>query len=185
MSKKTVLLIDDDAVFTATLQRALIRQGVAVHSAADASSALALLEQCQPDGVLVDLRLGTDNGLQLLQSLRQRLPNARIVMLTGFGSIATAVDAIKRGADDYRVKPASLAELMTALALEVAAAPAEAAVASGTEPEEEPLNLRQLSWEHIQRVLLENDSNISAAARALGMHRRTLQRKLAKAPRPR
>jgi len=189
MNSKTLLLIDDDAAFTSTLARALTRHGFAVQSAADAATALAALDQGKPDGVLLDLRLGSDNGLQLLQSLRQRLPKARIVMLTGFGSIATAVEAIKRGADDYRVKPASVAELLSALAFDDGAEKAETSnegeVAPEAVPEAEPLNLRQLSWELIQRVLLENEGNISAAARALGMHRRTLQRKLSKAPRPR
>ncbi len=184
-SRKTLLLIDDDVAFTSTLVRALGRHHFLVHSATDAQAAMALLESCKPDGVLVDLRLGSDNGLQLLFSLRQRLPAARIIMLTGFGSIATAVEAIKRGADDYRVKPVTVAELLAALAFEVESEPACSTEAAAVATEDEPLNLRQLSWEHIQRMLLENDGNISAAARALGMHRRTLQRKLAKAPRPR
>jgi two-component system, response regulator RegA len=183
--RKTILLIDDDVAFTTTLARALSRHQFDVHCAADSTAALALLDRCQPDGVLVDLRLGSDNGLQLLQHLRQRLPTARIVMLTGFGSIATAVEAIKRGADDYRVKPAALPELLAALAMDVESKPESGAETADVAAEAEPLNLRQLSWEHIQRTLLENDGNISAAARALGMHRRTLQRKLAKVPRPR
>lgn len=181
MSPLSVLLIDDDLGFTATLSRALQREGCEVRSAHDGLSALQLLAAWTPGAVLVDLRLGSENGLQLLQQLRAQLPAARIVMLTGFGSIATAVEAIKRGADDYLVKPAPLADLLQALQ---ASPPTE----SDTAPEpaaDEPLNLRQLSWEYIQRVLTEHDGNISAAARALGMHRRTLQRKLSKAPRPR
>ncbi|NQD36428.1 response regulator [Permianibacter sp. IMCC34836] len=184
MSGAAILLIDDDEDFTATLARGLRRQHFEVKTAADGASALAALTEWTPAGVLIDLRLGNENGLQLLQQLRARLPQARLIMLTGFGSIATAVDAIKRGADDYLVKPCSLADLVVALQ------PMPAAADSG-EPDEpamlasEPLNLRQLSWEYIQRVLAEHDGNISAAARALGMHRRTLQRKLAKVPRPR
>lgn len=181
MTGTAILLIDDDVDFTATLARGLRWQQFEVKTATDGASAMAALEHWTPSGVLVDLRLGNENGLQLLQQLRARLPRARLIMLTGFGSIATAVDAIKRGADDYLVKPCSLAELVAALQ----------PVAAAVEPDEpatlasEPLNLRQLSWEYIQRVLAEHDGNISAAARALGMHRRTLQRKLLKAPRPR
>jgi two-component system response regulator RegA len=181
MSRLNVLLIDDDAGFTATLSRALQRHECTVQTAADSAAALALLANWQPTAVLLDLRLGSENGLQLLQQLRSQLPQARIVMLTGFGSIATAVEAIKRGADDYLVKPAPLADLLQALQPVATRAEPEPAET----PEDEPLNLRQLSWEYIQRVLTEHDGNISAAARALGMHRRTLQRKLSKAPRPR
>ena len=181
MTAYSVLLIDDDQAFSATLSRGLQREGWQVRCAADSGAALAIIAEFAPAAILLDLRLGSDNGLQLLQQLRQQLPQARIVMLTGFGSIATAVEAIKRGADDYLVKPLPLAELRQAL-LPMAAPSGPALVESA---EESPLNLRQLSWEHIQRVLTEHDGNISAAARALGMHRRTLQRKLSKAPRPR
>lgn len=182
MTTLTVLLIDDDPVFTATLSRALQRQQCHVQVAHDSASALQTLRHCQPTSVLLDLRLGSENGLHLLQQLRAQLPHARIVMLTGFGSIATAVEAIKRGADDYLVKPAPLPELLQALQ----PVPADTADEDSPEnPSDEPLNLRQLSWEYIQRVLTEHDGNISAAARALGMHRRTLQRKLGKVPRPR
>lgn len=181
MSAYSVLLIDDDQAFASTLSRGLQREGWQVRCAADSVSALAAVADAAPAAVLLDLRLGSENGLQLLQQLRQQLPQARIVMLTGFGSIATAVEAIKRGADDYLVKPLPLAELRQALQPTVTPSdpvPVESA-------EDSPLNLRQLSWEYIQRVLTEHDGNISAAARALGMHRRTLQRKLSKAPRPR
>ncbi|MFN4289775.1 MAG: response regulator transcription factor [Permianibacter sp.] len=181
MTAFRLLLIDDDVAFTSTLARALQRQQWQVATAADGASALQQANTADWDAVLLDLRLGSDNGLVLLQSLRQRLPRARIVMLTGFGSIATAVEAIKRGADDYLVKPAPLSDLIAALQ-------GQSKAITETETEtlaEQPLNLRQLSWEHIQRVLTEHDGNISAAARALGMHRRTLQRKLSKVPRPR
>ncbi len=180
MTPLSVLLIDDDAGFSATLSRALQRQACEVRTAQDGQAALAVLASWTPTAVLLDLRLGSENGLQLLQQLRMQLPKARIVMLTGFGSIATAVEAIKRGADDYLVKPAPLADLLQALQPDVVAEADEVDVTS-----DEPLNLRQLSWEYIQRVLTEHNGNISAAARALGMHRRTLQRKLSKAPRPR
>ena len=181
MTAFRLLLIDDDATFASTMARALQRQHWQVQTAADADSALQWAASAAWDAVLLDLRLGSDNGLLLLHDLRQHLPQARIVMLTGFGSIATAVEAIKRGADDYLVKPAPLADVMLALQ-------GQSKTVADTETErlaEQPLNLRQLSWEHIQRVLTEHDGNISAAARALGMHRRTLQRKLSKAPRPR
>lgn len=180
MTALTILLVDDDEAFTAALARALQRQHYEVRVANNSAQALQQLQPWTPNCVLLDLRLGSENGLQLLQQLRRRLPQARIVMLTGFGSIATAVEAIKRGADDYLVKPVPLADLLHVLQANDIEVPDDAEAVA-----EEPLNLRQLSWEHIQRVLTEHDGNISAAARALGMHRRTLQRKLSKAPRPR
>jgi two-component system, response regulator RegA len=173
---KHALLVDDDAVFTRLLAAALERRGLAVHTAADGAHALAAAHAYAPDAVVLDLRLAGRSGLDVLPALRARLPRARIVLLTGYASIATAVQATRLGADAYLPKPVTADELLAALA---------GAAALPEQPR--PLTLRALEWEHIQRVLAEHAGNVSAAARALGMHRRVLQRKLAKRapPRPR
>lgn len=177
-----ILLIDDDEVFLHTMGRSLSRKGQTVYSAADPESALQLAVQHQPARVLLDLNLEGESGLQLLPQLLKLVPASQIIMLTGYASIATAVEAIKKGAADYLCKPATAKDVLAAFA--------KAAEASGIEDSEteggelEPISIPRLEWEHIQRVLKENDGNISATARALGMHRRTLQRKLQKrAPR--
>lgn len=172
-----LLLIDDDTAFTTVLARALGRRGHACLLAADATTALALARQ-PLSGIVLDLRLGSDNGLALVEPLRALQPEAPILLLTGYASIATAVEAIKRGASDYRPKPVSADEVLRAL------------FGAGEDedgpplPPEAPLHPRRLEWEHLQRVLAEHGGNVSAAARALGMHRRSLQRKLAKKPLP-
>jgi len=164
--------VDDDEAFAAAMARALGRRGVAVTVAHDAESALAALDG--HDAALVDLRLGQDSGLRLVATLRERSPALRIVVLTGYASIATAVEAIKLGAVQYLTKPAEPDEVLRAFAR------------TGPDPDvpppEQPMSVRRLEWEHIERVLAEHGGNISAAARALGMHRRTLQRKLRKRP---
>lgn len=173
---KRVLVVDDDAVFAQVLAAALGRRGLAVHTAADGAQALAAAQAHAPDAVVLDLRLAECSGLDVLPALRAQLPGARIVLLTGYASIATAVQATRLGADAYLPKPVTAGELLAALA----------GAAASPEPAQ-PLTLRALEWEHIQRVLAEHAGNVSAAARALGMHRRVLQRKLAKRapPRPR
>jgi two-component system response regulator RegA len=169
---RRLLLIDDDPSFLAVLQRALQRRGYIVSSATNSASALT--EAVAPlDGIVLDLRLGADNGLQLIAPLRQLQPLAPLLLLTGYASIATAVEAIKRGASDYRPKPIGADELLAALFPVAAGVP---------EPPVRPVHPRRVEWEHLQRVLTEHDGNISAAARALGLHRRSLQRKLAKRP---
>jgi two-component system response regulator RegA len=117
--------------------------------------------------------LGEENGLSLLEPLLQRRPGLKVLLLTGYASIATAVEAIKLGASDYLAKPVDTAAVLAALGL--------VERAQAREPEQ-PLALNRVQWEHIQRVLRDHDGNISATARALGMHRRTLQRKLGKRP---
>ncbi|KZZ47862.1 hypothetical protein A3759_28850 [Thalassolituus sp. HI0120] len=130
----------------------------------------------QPDWITLDLRLEQDSGLQLIQPLKQRLPDVRIVMLTGYASIPTAVEAVKLGAHNYLHKPATLQELMNAFS--------DNPQTQEVEQTPEVMSVDRMEWEHIQRVLNENNGNISATARALNMHRRTLQRKLQKyAPR--
>ena len=168
-----ILIIDDDDVFAQTLARSFARRNIDSEIALNLSSALAAA-QSSFDAVLLDLRLGEESGLSILTDLRQAQPQARILILTGFSSIATAVEAIKLGADNYLPKPAGAEEILKALE-------AKADDLSTEIPDQSP-SLDRLEWEHIQRVLNSNDGNISASARELGMHRRTLQRKLAKRP---
>lgn len=170
------LLIDDDELYARTLQRSLARRGIETEIAADAYSALARARASPPDFALVDLKLGEDSGLSLIQPLRALRADMRILLVTGYASVATAVESIKRGADDYLPKPASLSTILRALGVE--AKPETAG------PEETMTPLHRLEWEHIQQALAETDGNISAAARLLGMHRRSLQRKLLKRPGP-
>lgn len=168
-----ILIIDDDDVFAQTLARSFARRNIDSEIALNLSSALAAA-QSPFDAVLLDLRLGEESGLSILTDLRQAQPQARILILTGFSSIATAVEAIKLGADNYLPKPAGAEEILKALE-------AKADDLSTEIPDQSP-SLNRLEWEHIQRVLNSNDGNISASARELGMHRRTLQRKLSKRP---
>ena len=170
-----VLLVDDDPVFAATLARALDRRGIETALAHDPASALEQAEQWQPSHVLLDLNLGDEvSGLDLIAPLCERVAGVRITVLTGYASIATTVTAMQRGAAGYLAKPVDAPTVLAALADDSdAAAPS----APG-----ERMSLKRLEWEHIQRVLAEHDGNISEAARALGLHRRTLQRKLDKKP---
>ncbi|MCP1728341.1 two-component system response regulator RegA [Natronospira proteinivora] len=170
---RTLLIIDDDDRFRRILARALTQRGFTAHTATDGQAALHALASLSPWGMIVDLRLAEyEDGLQLIPRLRKRCPHTRILMLTGYASIATAVEAVKLGADQYLAKPADTETILLHL--------------EGTsitpEPDEvdKAMSVRQLEWEHIQRVLRDKNGNISAAARALGMHRRTLQRKLQK-----
>jgi two-component system response regulator RegA len=171
-----LLLVDDDGVFLEALARSLRRRGETVLTARNAAEALAQLGASAPDRAVLDLNLEGDSGLQLLQLLHERAPALRIVILTGYGSIATAVEAMRRGAFNYLCKPATAGDVLSAFT-----------VAQGVETEmppatETPLSVDRLTWEHIQRVLQEHQGNVSATARALKMHRRTLQRKLLKRP---
>jgi two-component system response regulator RegA len=173
------LLVDDDELYARTLQRSLARKGIETEIAFDAATALALAREHAPDFALVDLKLGADSGLALIEPLRGVRADMRILLVTGYASVATAVESIKRGADDYLPKPATVPTILRALGLE---APAES---SGTPSADDTMTpLSRLEWEHIQQALAETDGNISAAARLLGMHRRSLQRKLAKRPGP-
>lgn len=168
-----LLLIEDDPYFSRTLSRALIREGFEVTAVATPDAVKEYLSQTTPAYAVVDLKLEESSGLELIAPLREASAQMRILILTGYASIATTVEAIKRGADDYLTKPLDMSMLLAALG--------KAPTAEVTIPEE-PMSLRRLEWEHIQRVLHEHQGNISAAARALGMHRRTLQRRLAKRP---
>jgi two-component system, response regulator RegA len=169
------LIIDDDATFNAVLVRTLERRGYPAHGALDPVAALALAAEITPSRVVLDLNLNGSSGLALIPQLLGINPACRIVVLTGYASIATAVDAIKLGAVQYLAKPVEIEAILAAF---------EGDNEPGSElaPPDEPLSVDRLEWEHIQRVLNENDGNISGTARALKMHRRTLQRKLAKRP---
>ncbi|PIQ36368.1 MAG: two-component system response regulator [Lysobacterales bacterium CG17_big_fil_post_rev_8_21_14_2_50_64_11] len=172
---RRILVIDDDDAFRSTLARALTRRGYQVDNAADGASGVSAAKTAMPDAIVLDLKLGQDNGLSLIRSLLGSCPDARIVLATGYASIATAVDAVRRGAWGYLPKPFTIDALLAAF---------EDPDADGPPPEpvDSPPSLRRLSWEHIQRMLAEADGNVSAAARLLGIDRRTLQRRLHKRP---
>lgn len=185
---RPILVIDDDATFNAVLCRALSRRGYTIHSAHNAAEALMLAEREQPGRIILDLNLAGwgahENGLSLIAPLRTLCPHSAIVLLTGYASIATAVDAIKLGAAHYLAKPVDAGTLLATFeAVETAATNSGVGTDTSRQPPpDEPLSVDRLEWEHIQRVLHEHDGNISATARALKMHRRTLQRKLGKHP---
>jgi two-component system response regulator RegA len=169
------LLIDDDELYLRTLQRSLARRGFEIEIATTSADALQRAHQRAPDFALIDLRLREQSGLELIQPLRALREDMCILLVTGYASVATAVEAIKRGADNYLPKPVSVDAILRALADELP---------SSGEPESTMTPLSRLEWEHIQQALNETHGNISAAARLLGMHRRSLQRKLAKRPGP-
>lgn len=168
------LLVDDDQAFTQVLSRALQRQGFSVMAAHNESDALAAMRKTSFTKAIVDLKMDGPSGLALIPKLKNLNPEIEIVMLTGYSSVATAVEAVKLGATNYLCKPASTQEILAAFT-------ATEGNADIPVPDNHP-SIDRLEWEHIQKVLSENDGNISATARALGMHRRTLQRKLNKRP---
>ena len=171
-----ILVIDDDEAFCRTLCRSLERHNLQAFAAHNADEALDGAKEHQPDKAVLDLRLGDDSGIQLIKPLLGVAPGLQIVVLTGFASLTTAVQAIKLGAINYLAKPVNVQSILKAFEEE----PPEE---TGEEVADfSPTPLKQLEWEHIQRVLEENDGNISSTARQLGMHRRTLQRKLQKRP---
>lgn len=176
---RPLLVVDDDATFVRVLTRALMSRGFEVISAINADEARALTRRYQPKHCVLDLKLGEENGLRLIPELHELVPDMRILLLTGYASIATAVEAIKRGAHDYLAKPVDADAVVRALLEGDSPHQGEDEVLDAPEA---PLALRRLEWEHIQRVLTECDGNISETARRLGMHRRTLQRKLSKHP---
>ena len=173
---RKLLLVDDDESFCAALARAMERRGYDVFVAHDTASALGAMDGFGPDYALVDLRLGDASGLPLVEHLAQADPDMRIVVLTGYASIATAVEAIKLGAVQYLTKPADPNDIVLAFGHN-----RDGGDTCVTLPSK-PMSVRRLEWEHIQRVLQSHDGNVSAAARTLKMHRRSLQRKLQKRP---
>lgn len=172
-----ILLVDDDEVFLNTMCRSLRRRGALVDEALKGERCEAFIISQVFDLVILDLNLAGESGLQLLQRVLALRPAQRVVMLTAYSSIATAVEAIKMGADNYLCKPVTATDIFALFESSADGAEVE------TQPiPETPLSVERLEWEHVQRVLRECDGNISAAARALNMHRRTLQRKLQKRP---
>ncbi|MBT7950614.1 MAG: response regulator transcription factor [Gammaproteobacteria bacterium] len=174
MKEKTLLLVDDDEIFCQVLARAFTNRGMQTSVANNASSALAYAESIKPEFAVVDLRMPDCSGLELIPQLLKIHPSMKVIVLTGYASISTAVEAIKLGAVHYLTKPTDADEIMSALTAESGN--------SAALVRDKPLSLDRLEWEHLQKVLGDCDGNISAAARQLGMHRRTLQRKLSKRP---
>lgn len=169
-----LLLVDDDQTFSDVLARALIKRGYDVRIAHNVAEAESQLENFYPEYAILDLRMPGDSGLQLIPKLLETNNKIRIVILTGYASIATAIEAIKLGATHYLTKPADADEIVAAFDY-----------TSGTDKavvSEKPLPLERQEWEYIQKILVECNGNISAAAKKLGLHRRTLQRKLQKRP---
>jgi len=170
---KTLLLLEDELSFASVLCRRLEKHGFVSTHVSDVDDVVERAKELKPNYLLLDMKVGEQNGLSALPELRNVCPEARIILLTGYASIATAVDAIKMGADDYLAKPVDMKTLLPTLL--------------GTNQcqlndEDEMLTPARLEWEQIQQVLKVNNGNVSATARQLGMHRRTLQRKLAKKP---
>lgn len=172
-----IAVLDDDPVFVEVLARALRRRGHEVKAASDLATLLRVTGAQAPDYAIVDLKIAEASGLDCIAPLLALNPAMRILILTGYASVATAVTAIKAGAFDYACKPLDADEILQKLAIG-----AQTAAPALGEDEVQPLSVRRLAWEHIQRVLLENGGNVSATARSLGMHRRTLQRMLQKRP---
>ncbi|MBM2575833.1 ActR/PrrA/RegA family redox response regulator transcription factor [Jannaschia sp. Os4] len=170
-SDPSLLIVDDDEPFLRRLARAMEKRGFTVEAVLSVSEGMARAGANPPAYAVVDLRLEDGNGLDVVERLRERRPDAKIVVLTGYGAIATAVAAVKIGATDYLSKPADADDVTAAL------------LSNGDElppPPENPMSADRVRWEHIQRVFEQCDRNVSETARRLSMHRRTLQRILAK-----
>ncbi|MGE0744601.1 MAG: ActR/PrrA/RegA family redox response regulator transcription factor [Rhodospirillales bacterium] len=168
---RVLLIVDDDEPFRTRLARAMERRGFAVRTAESVAAGLAAASESAPAFAVLDLRLADGTGIDIVGRIRERRPDARIVMLTGYGNIATAVAAVKAGAVDYLAKPADADAIEAALLARKGALPP---------PPEHPMSADRVRWEHIQRVYEQCDRNVSETARRLNMHRRTLQRILSK-----
>jgi two-component system response regulator RegA len=174
-SERSLLIVEDDKLFLERLARAMESRGFTVTTAESVADGLQQVERTAPAFAVVDMRLGDGNGLDVISALKQRRPDARGIILTGYGNIATAVNAVKLGAVDYLAKPADADDVINALLSIDGARPG---------PPEHPMSADRVRWEHIQRIYEMCDRNVSETARQLNMHRRTLQRILAKrAPR--
>lgn len=169
--ERSVLLVEDDRSFLQRLAKALESRGFAVRTAESVAGGLAEVEQSPPHYAVVDMRLGDGNGLDVISALKRRKPDARGIVLTGYGNIATAVTAVKLGAVDYLAKPVDADDVLAALL---------AQSDKKTEPPSNPMSADRVRWEHIQRIYELCGRNVSETARRLNMHRRTLQRILAK-----
>ncbi|HFD79080.1 MAG TPA: response regulator transcription factor [Gammaproteobacteria bacterium] len=173
-TRPSILVVDDDEIFCEVLADALGDRGYQVATAHNIEDALATASRMEPEYAVVDLRIDRESGLLLTKKLHELDENTRIVILTGYASVATAVEAIKLGAVHYLTKPADTDEIVAALHKDEGD--------TSVPLSDNPPTVRRLEWEHLQKVLTECDGNVSAAARRLRMHRRTLQRKLAKRP---
>jgi len=171
---QSIILVDDEDHFRARLAKAFINRGYTVYQAANVDEALKKIKENRPVWALVDLKMHGKSGLDLIRAAREFMPTLKIVVLTGYGSIATATEAIKLGAHYYLPKPADVDDILNAFERD-----ADLPVESDQSDFEAP-SLARAEWEHIQRVLNDCDNNITAAANKLGIHRRTLQRKLYK-----
>jgi len=178
---QTILVVDDDDTFRSRMARAMRDRGLETFEAGNGEDALRAAREHAPELALVDLRMPGMGGLDVVRELLAVDPHTRVVVLTGYGSIATALEAVKRGATHYLTKPADADDVLAAFEGKVEAEVVDPArdAKAGTP------SLARVEWEHIQRVLTDCDGNISEAARRLGIHRRSLQRKLAKYPVPR
>jgi len=172
--RSSLLIVDDDRDLCRILQRTMEKRGFAVTVAHSVEDARWLAEESPPEYALLDLKMSGASGLTLIQHLKQLDPETRIVVLTGYASIATAVEAIKLGATHYLAKPATADDIVAAFQKDEGDDSARV--------RDEPVPLKRLEWEHIQKVLMENNGNVTATARQLKVHRRTLQRRLAKYP---
>lgn len=166
----SLLLVDDDAPFVTRLARAMEKRGFVPETAQSVAAGRIIAETRPPAYAVIDLRLEDGNGLTVVEALRARRPDCRIVVLTGYGAIATAVAAVKFGATDYLAKPADANDIVNALL----------ARGGGPQMPDNPMSADRVRWEHIQRIYELCDRNVSETARRLSMHRRTLQRILAK-----
>lgn len=168
---KSLLLVDDDEAFLKRLARAMEKRGFEVETAETVAAGRAVATARPPAFAVVDLRLDDGTGLDVVETIHERRPDSRVVVLTGYGAIATAVAAVKIGASDYLSKPADANDICAALLAKGDSLPP---------PPENPMSADRVRWEHIQRVYEQCDRNVSETARRLNMHRRTLQRILAK-----
>lgn len=171
---RSILVVDDDAPFRQRLVKAFAARGMEARGAGSAAEALSLARQSAPQAAILDMRMPGSSGLDLIPQLLAINSAMQILVLTGYGSIATAVEAVRRGALNYLTKPLDADQILAAFETDAAAPPPST-------PETTP-TLARVEWEHIQRILTDCDGNISLAARKLGLHRRSLQRKLSKYP---
>jgi two-component system, response regulator RegA len=175
LTERSLLIVEDDKSFLQRLARAMESRGFEVTTAESVSDGLLQVEKTAPAYAVIDMRLGDGTGLDVISALKHRRPDARAIILTGYGNIATAVNAVKIGAVDYLAKPADADDVVAALL---------AMDGRKAEPPEHPMSADRVRWEHIQRIYELCGRNVSETARRLNMHRRTLQRILAKrAPR--
>ena len=170
-----MLIVEDDEALRVRLARAFESRGFDVRVAATAQEAAQIAADDAPEFVVLDLRIGDRNGLDLIPALKRGDAETRIVVLTGYGSVATAIEALRRGATHYLTKPADADDILAAFS-------GQSRAGGDDTPPIEPMSLDRVEWEHINRVLVDCGGNVSEAARVLGLHRRSLQRKLAKFP---